>query len=86
MSPVSLPVLGGAAVVSSPALWGALVDGTTTTEAALMRYLVGVAVCWAVLAFVAMLVGPAPVPEAVEQEPDGEAAYQGMQESSRFPQ
>lgn len=64
MSPLSLPVLGGAAVVSSPALWGALVDGTTTTQAALGRYLVCVLVCWVVLAFVAMLVGPAPRPEA----------------------
>lgn len=72
MSPLSLPVLGGAAVVSSPALWGALVDGTTTTQAALTRYLVSVAVCWAVLAFVAMLVGPASAPEP-EHEPQAEA-------------
>ena len=68
MSPLSLPVLGGAAVISSPALWGALVDGTTTTEAALTRYLVSVAVCWAVLGFVAMLVGPAPRPEQAEDQ------------------
>lgn len=64
MSPVSMPVLGGAAVVSSPALWRALVEGTTSTEVALTRYLVSVVICWAVLAFVAMLVGPAPKPEA----------------------
>lgn len=63
MSPLSFPVLAGAAVVSSPALWGALVDGTTTPQAALTRYLVSVVVCWAVLALVAMLVGPAPRPE-----------------------
>jgi hypothetical protein len=60
---VSLPVLGGAAVVSSPALWHALVEGTTSTEVALTRYLASVAICWAVLAFVTMLVGPAPTPE-----------------------
>jgi hypothetical protein len=60
---LSLPVLGGAAVVSSPALWHALVEGTTSTEVALTRYLTSVAICWAVLAFVAMLVGPAPKPE-----------------------
>jgi hypothetical protein len=64
VSPLSLPVLGGAAVVSSPALWRALVEGTTSTEVALTRYLVSVVICWAVLAFVAMLVGPAPQPEA----------------------
>jgi hypothetical protein len=66
VSPLSMPVLGGAAVVSSPALWRALVEGTTTTEVALTRYLVSVLVVWAVLAFVGMLIGPAPVPE---QEP-----------------
>ena len=63
MSPVSMPVLGGAAVVSSPALWRALVEGATSTEVALTRYLVSVVICWAVLAFVAMLIGPAPKPE-----------------------
>jgi len=63
VSPVSMPVLGGAAVVSSPALWRALVEGTTSTEVALTRYLVSVVICWAVLAFVAMLIGPAPKPE-----------------------
>lgn len=63
MSPLSMPVLGGAAVVSSPALWRALVEGTTSTEVALTRYLVSVVICWAVLAFVAMLIGPAPKPE-----------------------
>jgi hypothetical protein len=63
-----MPVLGGAALVSSPALWRALVEGTTTTEVALTRYLVSVAICWAVLAFVAMLVGPAPRPEPAEAE------------------
>lgn len=68
MSPLSMPVLGGAALVSSPALWRALVEGTTTPEVALTRYLVSVAICWAVLAFVAMLVGPAPRPEPAEAE------------------
>ena len=63
MSPLSMPVLGGAALVSSPALWRALVEGSTPTEVALTRYLVSVVICWAVLAFVSMLVGPAPRPE-----------------------
>lgn len=75
MSPLSMPVLGGAAVVSSPALWRALVEGTTTTEVAITRYLVSVVICWAVLAFVALLVGPAPRPEVeVPSEDDAEAA------------
>ena len=75
MSPFSLPVLGGAALVSSPALWGALVERTTSTEAALSRYLVSVVVVWAVLGFVAMLIGPAPKPQPVEApaaDADGE--------------
>lgn len=62
MSPFSLPVLGGAAVVSSPALWRALVEGTASTQVALTRYLVSVAICWAALALFALLVGPAPEP------------------------
>jgi hypothetical protein len=73
VSPISLPVLGGAAVVSAPALWGALVDGTTTTQAALTRYLVSVVICWGVLAFFAMLVGPAPEPAAEEQADESPA-------------
>jgi len=74
MSPLSLPVLGGAALVSSPALWG-LVQGTTSTDVALTRYLVSVAVCWALLAFVAMLVGPAPRVDA------GDAGTSGLSDA-----
>ncbi len=75
-SPLSLPVLGGAAAVSSPALWRALVEQTATVEVALTRYLVGVLVCWLALAFVAMLVGPAPRPEA-ERAADAGAEEEG---------
>lgn len=63
MSPLSWPVLGGAALLSSPALYRAFVLGTTSTDVALTRFLVTLAVWWAVLAFVAMLIGPAPRPE-----------------------
>lgn len=78
MSPLSLPVLGGAALVSSPALWRALVDGTTPVEVALSRYLVSVAICWAALAFVAMLVGPAPAPEREVATTDEDAGAVGV--------
>ncbi len=74
MSPVSLPVLGGAALISSPALWRALVEGTTSTQVALTRYLVSVLVCWAVLGLVAMLVGPAPRPESDDEDDVHEGA------------
>jgi hypothetical protein len=40
---------------------------------ALTRYLISVVICWAVLAFVAMLVGPAPAPEAAAEPADGAA-------------
>ena len=70
MSPLSLPVLGGAAVLSSPALYRALVEGTARPDVALTRYLVAVAICWAVLALVSMLVGPAPEPATPTAEAD----------------
>ncbi|MGZ4493256.1 MAG: hypothetical protein ACXVWU_01020 [Nocardioides sp.] len=57
MSPLSAPVLGGAALVSAPALWGMFDDGTSPSVA-LTRYLVCVLVCWVGLEVVAMLVGP----------------------------
>jgi hypothetical protein len=62
MSPFSAPVLMGAAVISSPALYRAFVEGTAPLEVALTRYLVAVAVCWGLLALVVTLVGPAPAP------------------------
>ena len=68
MSPLSSPVLVSAAVVSSPALWGAFVVGSTTPETALIRYLICAGLCWAALAFFAMLVGPPPRPGAVQTE------------------
>ena len=60
MSPLSAPVLVGAALVSSPALWNAL-QGTGSPEVALTRYLVCIVLCWTALAVVAFVVGPAPV-------------------------
>lgn len=59
MSPCSGTVLAGAAVLSSPALWRAFVAGSAPIEMALTRYLISVAVCWALLALVVTLVGPA---------------------------
>jgi hypothetical protein len=60
MSPLSLPVLGGAAVMSSPALYGALVDGTTTMETAMTRFLICAVLCWVALSALGSLVGPPP--------------------------
>jgi|tagenome__1003787_1003787.scaffolds.fasta_scaffold12651321_1 hypothetical protein len=60
MSPLSLPVLGAAAVMSSPALYGAFVDGTTTMETALTRFLVCAVLCWVGFSALASLIGPPP--------------------------
>ena len=74
MSPLSAPVLGGAALVSAPALWSSLVEGTASPTYGITRYLISALVCWLALEVVAMLVGPvkpagpeqAPAPEAQE--------------------
>lgn len=57
MSPCSAPVLGGAALLASSALWQAVVEGTLTLEVALTRYLVAVVVAWVALSTVVTLVG-----------------------------
>lgn len=55
MNLLSWPVIIGAVVVGSPALWAALVDGTLSMDVALMRVGVcGVAV-WIVMSVVASL-------------------------------
>lgn len=59
MSPFSAPVLVGAALVSSPALWNVL-QGDSPPEVALSRYLVSIVLCWMALAVVAFVVGPVP--------------------------
>lgn len=82
MSPVSAPVLGSAAVVSSPALWAAFVEGTTPPSVALLRFLVSVLICWLALEVVGMLVGPAPKPEPVDATDPGDAS---MEESAPDP-
>jgi hypothetical protein len=63
---VSAPVLGGAAVVSSPALWDAFVEGTTSPSVALLRFLASLLICWLAFEVLGLLVGPAPKPEPAE--------------------
>ncbi|MGA8208630.1 MAG: hypothetical protein WB441_01465 [Nocardioidaceae bacterium] len=46
--------------MSAPALWGAFVAGSTTAETAMTRFFVSALLCWAGLAVVSLLVGPAP--------------------------
>ena len=77
MSPLSPAVLGGAAVVASPALWSSVVDGTMPLDVALTRYLIAIGICWAVISIVVELAFPAPgsvqpAPVKAETPPDGE--------------
>lgn len=65
---LSAPVLLGAVLVSSPALWRGLVEGGSPTVA-LTRFLVSIGLCWVALSVVAGLVGPPP-----RRAPDAEAA------------
>ena len=76
MSPLSPAVLGGAAVVASPALWAGVVDGSMPLDVALTRYLIAIGICWAVLSVVVELAFPAPAARpvplkaAAESDPD----------------
>lgn len=78
MSPFSPLVLLGAALVSSPALWSALV-GRQDPTVGLSRYLIAVALCWGAGSLLTMLVGPpaaparpsgAKQPASPEQQPE----------------
>jgi hypothetical protein len=60
VSPLSSGVLGAATLVSSPALWLGLVDGTLPLEVALTRYLIALGLCWAALSLVATWAFPDP--------------------------
>lgn len=74
MKLLSAPVLGGAALVSSPAWWAAFVEGTRGPDFALTRYLASVLLCWLALEVVAMIVGPVKrAPEPAEEPIDPSA-------------
>ncbi|MGZ4442968.1 MAG: hypothetical protein ACXVXC_07390 [Nocardioidaceae bacterium] len=73
MSPASAPVLGAAALVASPALWAAFVEGTEPASVALIRFLVLVGVFWLVFEIFTMLVGRPPAP-ALADDPAGDPA------------
>lgn len=58
MRPISGGVLVIAALLTSPALWAGMVDGTMPIDVTLTRYLLACAVCWVVLSVVADLIWP----------------------------
>lgn len=75
MSPFSAPVLGGAALVTSPAWWN-VVQGTSPATDAVARFLVCVAICWVALELLAAFVGPAPRPQDGDAPADERAGGQ----------
>jgi len=81
MSPFSGPVLLAAALISSPALWAALVDGTMSPEVAFTRYLLCAGLVWAGFAVLAMLVGPPPRPAPTEASDSSEGSASSAAES-----
>ena len=83
MSPLSPAVLGGAAVVASPALWAGVVDGSMPLDVALTRYLIAIGICWAVLSVIVELAftGGGP-PRPVPAETSSESAQQDQAEAS----
>jgi hypothetical protein len=60
VSPLSARVIGAATLVSSPALWQALVDRTLPLDVALTRYLIALVLCWAALSLVGAWAFPDP--------------------------
>ena len=58
-------VLGSAALVTSQAIWAAAIDQTLPLDQALIRYLIAVGVCWALLSVLTELAfKPSPAAKA----------------------
>jgi hypothetical protein len=75
---ISVPVLGGGALLASPALWAAFVDATMDVQTALVRYGVGVLVAWLGLSLLGSLVeGTSPKPEPQPDVPRALPAVDG---------
>lgn len=85
MSPINGLVLGGAALVASPALYAGLVERSMPLETALTRYLVAVGVCWVLLSLLVDLALPSretvarAVAEREKQKAEREAEQPGDQ-------
>jgi hypothetical protein len=63
----SAPVLLGAVLASSPALYQGFVTRTVPLEMAGGRFAVALVIAWVAMSAVAMLVGEPPVPEVVPE-------------------
>jgi len=68
ISPLSAPVLGTSAVVSTPAIW-AVWRGALPFDVGLTRFLVVQLACWLALSAVAALLSPARTPSGPHPGP-----------------
>jgi hypothetical protein len=69
VSPLSAPVLGGAALVSSPSLLN-VIQGVSPVSVFLTRFLVSIVICWMAAEVLSAIIGPAPRPGVeTESEP-----------------
>ena len=68
-SPFSGLVLGSGALLASPALWAAFVDGTMSMDTAIVRLVVAVLVSWVGLSLLASLMDGTAAPIADVDEP-----------------
>jgi hypothetical protein len=67
-SPLSGWVLGGGALLASPALRAALLDGTLPLSTAVLRLVIAVVVCWVGLSLLGALVSETSAVEPPEDE------------------
>ena len=78
MTLLSVPVLGASALLAGPTLWQGLVTGAAPVDYALNRYIITVAIVWAALSAVVMLIeatSPTLLPSRVGTEGrDGDPA------------
>ena len=73
MNPLTVPAVAGAGLVSAPAFWGAVVDGTTEPQTALLRFAVAAVLAWAALNALALVVGPVPGDTATDPQRSDDA-------------
>ncbi|MFC6288118.1 hypothetical protein ACFP3Q_13660 [Nocardioides sp. GCM10027113] len=71
MIPLNGWVLAAAALVSSPALWSSMVEGTMPLDVAITRFLVAAAACWVAMSAASELVWPSRVPQRVTNDDAG---------------
>ena len=63
-----------AAVLTSPALYAGLVEGTMPVDVAVTRFLLATAACWVAFSVAGSLFWPAPTPQPAPVEPSGDPA------------